>query len=203
MKTLRVNAVKLLAVLSVVALVVLALIGFGQKQAEHEVVSLGTRDMLADGVTLDDEPVNGRKNTPAHPENALTLAPAPQPVPNDEPAEIDLDTSKVAVFAQSVVEGDERSPPIVRSDESAVPSKAELADEAEYLEFQRRERYKVYSSYLKASGPKLEKLRKLVALGEAQGLPEEQLEEGRSKIRAIEKMVETLYQDYPTLLPEQ
>jgi hypothetical protein len=107
--------------------------------------------------------------------------------------------SSLKSFTASLSKGDDRAPPIVRQAAQEQASQEELDDPAKYLDFQARQKQKVLVSYLHAAKPKLEKLRELVARGEAEGIAEDKLNEGRIKIQKIEEMVEEIKLDNPEL----
>jgi len=128
-----------------------------------------------------------------------------------EPAQVDiyetsdgnnidaLESTRLNSFTDSITEGDSRTPPLVRQEPDEQPSQNDLDDPDKYLAFQARQKQKVFISYIRAAKTKLNNLRNLVAEGEKRGISEEQLLEGKTKIRKIEEMVEQIKTDNPEL----
>ncbi len=58
--------------------------------------------------------------------------------------------------------------------------------------YQARQRKKLIKSYIQAAKPKIEGLHRMIAEGEARGVSEAKLEEGRMKVRELEKLVDEL-----------
>lgn len=135
---------------------------------------------------------DSKTSTPKPPKNKVD-----EPSPKDYRDE--LQHSRLDIFTDSITKGDTRTPPIIRQAPEEQPSQEELEDPDKYHSFQTKQRQKVLISYLKAAQPKLDYLRKAIAEGERLGISEEQLREGKTKIRKIEEMVEQVKANNPEL----
>ncbi len=114
----------------------------------------------------------------------------------DNTQDFSLDQDAIASMREARLHGDSRSPSLLRSEPSERASAQEMADPDLYLQYQAKQRSKIFVSYVQAAKPKLEKLRALVAAGEAQGISAEQLAEGRDKIQQIEVLIKKLKDEH-------
>ena len=106
-------------------------------------------------------------------------------------------------MADARINGDPRTPPIVRSTvEREMPSPEELADPDLYQEYESRQNQKVYRSFYSASKNKLVEMEKLMEQARSQGVSEDKLREGEEKIAKMKAMREKLAQTYDDLSDE-
>lgn len=135
------------------------------------------------------EPATSRLQTPADhrdSETADTTGPDPE---------------NVASLKRGREEGEPRTPPLAEDRPGReMPSAEELADTDLYLEYEARQKADVLSSFIQASRKKSQELNKAIERAEAEGLPEEQLEEGREKLRQLEATRKELEEQYPELV---
>ncbi len=109
-----------------------------------------------------------------------------------EPVQVPLNS-----LADARVNGDPRTPPIVRSSiEREMPTPDELADPELYQEYETRQNQKVYRSFYNASKNKLIEMEALMEKARSQGVPEDKLLEGEEKIVKMKAMREKLAQTY-------
>ena len=107
-------------------------------------------------------------------------------------------------MADARVNGDPRTPPIVRSTvEREMPTPEELADPDLYQEYESRQNQKVYRSFYSASKNKLVEMEKLMEQARSQGVSDDKLREGEEKIAKMKAMREKLAQTYDDLPSEQ
>jgi len=107
-------------------------------------------------------------------------------------------------LADARINGDPRTPPIVRSTiEREMPTPEELADPDLYQEYEIRQNQKVYRSFYSASKNKLVKMEKLMEQARSQGVSEDKLREGEEKIAKMKAMREKLAQTYNDISDEQ
>ncbi len=121
-------------------------------------------------------------------------------------AEQNRDPSQVPVPSQAVVtalresmeNGDPRTPPLVRSEDlRELPSAAELADPDLYQQYEKRQNQKVYASFASAATQKITELETMIARAEADGLPPEQIQEGREKLEGLRNQRDEILQAHP------
>ena len=148
------------------------------------------------GIQFLDEHDPKQKNTTT-PEKAILPAQAETPLSFDT---VEINPKIIESFTTAIIEGESRTPPIVRREAEEVPSQSVLNDPDQYLKFQSKQRQKLFVSYAKAAKPKIDKLKRLVAEGEAGGISEEKLQEGRMKIQKLEEMLEQLKQENPEII---
>lgn len=109
-----------------------------------------------------------------------------------EPVQVPLNS-----LADARINGDPRTPPIVRSTiEREMPTPDELADPELYQEYETRQNQKVYRSFYNASKNKLIEMEALMEKARSQGVPEDKLLEGEEKIAKMKAMREKLAQTY-------
>ena len=78
-----------------------------------------------------------------------------------------------------------------------------LDDPERYRLYEQGEKMAVYASFVDASKRRIAELESLVAQGEREGLPPEQLAEGRRKLEALKGRREALLERFPDLAPPQ
>ena len=106
-------------------------------------------------------------------------------------------------LAEARINGDPRTPPIVRSSyEREMPTPEELADPDMYHEYEVRQNQKVYVSFYKESKKKIEQMEALVSRAKKEGVPEEKIREGEEKIAAMKAMREQLREEHEELADE-
>ncbi len=111
------------------------------------------------------------------------------PVPSDE---------VVSALRNSMENGDPRTPPLARSENLRdMPSSAELADPDLYQQYEQRQNQKVYASFASAATQKISELEKMIARAEAEGLPPEQIQEGREKLEGLRNQRDEILQAHP------
>lgn len=107
-------------------------------------------------------------------------------------------------LADARLNGDPRTPPIVRSTvEREMPTSEELADPELYQEYETRQNQKVYRSFYSASKNKLAEMEKLMEQARSQGVPDDKLREGDEKIAKMKAMRKKLSQTYDDISDEQ
>lgn len=135
-------------------------------------------------------PVNGGELAEAMPRPDVPLPPVP-----DMPV-----VDGVEALRQSRLEGDARSPSVVRSTVTREePTAAELADPDAYQRYEARQNERLYRSYVKAADAEIPKLQEQLSKGKQGGLTPEQIAEGEEKLRRIEEMRNQLMSDHPEL----
>lgn len=106
----------------------------------------------------------------------------------------------VEALRQARLEGDARSPAVVRSTVTREePTAAELADPKAYQRYEARQNERLYRSYVKAADAEIPKLQEQLSQGKQGGLTPEQIAEGEEKLRRIEEMRNQLMSDHPEL----
>lgn len=111
------------------------------------------------------------------------------PVPSDE---------AVSALRNSMENGDPRTPPLARSEDLRdMPSAAELADPDLYQQYEQRQNQKVYASFASAATQKISELENMIARAEAEGLPPEQIQEGREKLEGLRNQRDEILQAHP------
>jgi len=111
------------------------------------------------------------------------------PVPSEE---------AVSALRNSMENGDPRTPPLARSEDLRdMPSAAELADPDLYQQYEQRQNQKVYASFASAATQKISELEKMIARAEAEGLPPEQIQEGREKLEGLRNQRAEILQAHP------
>lgn len=130
------------------------------------------------------------------------------PAPEALLAEQNRDPDKVPVPSEAVVaalrdsmeNGDSRTPPLARSDDlREMPSAAELADPALYQQYEQRQNQKVYASFAAAASDKINELERMIARAEAEGLPPEQIDEGRRKLEGLRNQRDEILLAHPEI----
>ncbi len=99
--------------------------------------------------------------------------------------------------------GDPRTPPVARREPRQAPPPDVLDDPERYRLYEQGEKMAVYASFVDASKRRIGELEKLVAQGECEGLPPEQLAEGRRKLEGLKDRREALLERFPALAPPQ
>lgn len=174
--------------------------------------AVGPQDPDAAGGQAREETVGGAPEpaqigTGARPStDVVEPAPATARERTDEPAireqGVRPDPDAVTSLRRAREEGDPRTPPLASdTPERIMPTDQELADPDLYLEYEARQKQQVLTSFLQASEKKAGELRRAIERAEGEGLPEEQLAEGREKLERLEAMREQLLRDHPELAP--
>ncbi|MCC4308036.1 MAG: hypothetical protein ABGX87_13520 [Alcanivorax sp.] len=133
------------------------------------------------------------RREPAPPAPAETAPPLAGGAPRVAPA-------AAASLARARRDGDPRTPPLAPAREArAAPPPEVLEDPVRYRRYEQGERMAVYASFLAASQRKIRELETLVARGEREGLPAEQLAEGRRKLEGLKARRRELGERYPEL----
>lgn len=132
---------------------------------------------------------------PERPAPAATPPPVAGGAPRVAPA-------AAASLARARRNGDPRTPPLAPAREAPeAPPPEVLDDPVRYRRYEQGERMAVYASFLAASQRKIRELETLVARGEREGLPAEQLAEGRRKLEGLKARRRELGEHYPELAP--
>ena len=120
---------------------------------------------------------------------AQSQDPARVPVPSE---------AVVTALRDSMENGDPRTPPLARSEDlREMPSANELADPDLYQQYEQRQNQKVYASFASAATQKISDLKKMIARAEAEGLPSEQIQEGREKLEGLRHQRDEILQAHP------
>lgn len=120
---------------------------------------------------------------------AQSQDPARVPVPSE---------AVVTALRDSMENGDPRTPPLARSEDlREMPSANELADPDLYQQYEQRQNQKVYASFASAATQKISDLEKMIARAEAEGLPSEQIQEGREKLEGLRHQRDEILQAHP------
>ena len=98
-------------------------------------------------------------------------------------------------------DGDPRTPPVASREPRVPPPQDVLDDPERYSRYEQGERMAVYASFMDASKRRIGELEELVARGERDGLPPEQLAEGRRKLEGLKARREELLSRFPELAP--
>ena len=98
-------------------------------------------------------------------------------------------------------EGDPRTPPVARREPRKAPPQEVLDDPKLYSRYEQGEKMAVYASFMAASQRRIGELEELVAKGERDGLPPEQLAEGQRKLEGLKQRREELLSRFPDLAP--
>lgn len=109
----------------------------------------------------------------------------------------------VDALRQARQHGDPRTPPVARREPRQAPPPEILDDRERYRLYEQGEKMAVYASFVDASKRRIAELESLVAQGEREGLPPEQLAEGRRKLEALKGRREALLERFPDLAPPQ
>jgi hypothetical protein len=126
----------------------------------------------------------------------------PDEQPDALPENFMPDPNVVASMRQARLEGDPRAPAIGKYHEREVPTEEELADHEQYLEYERRQKKRVYRAYVEASKIKTTQLREMIEKGKDEGVSAEDIAFAEDKIRGIEKMAITLQQGFPDIMDD-
>lgn len=123
----------------------------------------------------------------------------PQWAPGDDATSVPVPSDAVvSALRDSMKHGDPRTPPLIRSENlRELPSDAELADPDLYQQYEQRQNQKVYASFVTAASQKISDLEAAIARAEADGLPAEQLEEGRQKLEGLRNQRDEILQAHP------
>ena len=108
----------------------------------------------------------------------------------------------VASMRKARIEGDPRAPKLGEYHERDVPTTQELGDHEQYLEYERRQKKRVYRAYVEASKVKTTQLRSMIEQGKAEGVSAEEIAFAEEKIRGIEEMAATLQLDHPDIMED-
>lgn len=108
----------------------------------------------------------------------------------------------IASMRQARLEGDPRAPKLGEYHEREIPTKEELGDHEQYLEYERRQQKRVYRAYVDASKIKTTQLRSMIEKGKVEGISAEEIAFAEDKIRGIEEMAIKLQQDYPDIMED-
>jgi len=131
------------------------------------------------------------------PEKRADNAPSAVPTPSPSP-------QAVAALRESMRNGDPRTPPLVRNtDLREPPSAAELADPAQYQQYEARQNQAVRASFVAAANRKMVELEGLIARGKEFGIAPEQLEEGIAKLDKLREQRDQLVAQHPELAAEE
>lgn len=96
-------------------------------------------------------------------------------------------------LAQALQHGDDRSPPIARSEAVAeTPTAAELADPVAYRRYENRQQARLYRAFQTEATIALGDMERDIARARAQGLPPELIAEGEEKQRRLEQTLRAL-----------
>lgn len=141
---------------------------------------------------------------------AMTSKSAPEKVHSAEPQyDVNWDhgikdfvpnPEAIASMRQARMEGDPRAPKLGKSPEREKPTKEELTDHGQYLEYERRQQKRMFRAYVEASKIKTAKIRSIIEQGKTAGISAEQISAAEDKIRGIEDMATQLQQDYPDIM---
>ena len=124
-------------------------------------------------------------------DNAPSVVPTPSP-------------QAVAALRESMRNGDPRTPPLVRNtDLREPPSAAELADPAQYQQYEARQNQAVRASFVAAANRKMVELEGLIARGKEFGIAPEQLQEGIAKLDKLREQRDQLVAQHPELAAEE
>ncbi|MFP1678416.1 hypothetical protein ACLD02_06925 [Alloalcanivorax sp. C16-2] len=146
---------------------------------------------------------------PAAPVLVSEVPPAPSPAPSDARPAPGVDAVIAPRVRPAAAEslrrarrdGDPRTPPVAPR-EPRVPPPQEVLDDPElYSRYEQGERMAVYASFMAASQRRIGELEALVAQGERDGLPPEQLAEGRRKLEGLKARRQELLSRFPGLAP--
>ncbi|QNM96930.1 hypothetical protein [Chitinimonas koreensis] len=132
-----------------------------------------------------------RTEPPRPPEPVALIAAELPPAPTAAGPAIDQSAPAVLSLSAARERGDERAPPLARSDEGREPaSAAELADPARYRQYAERQQRKLYRAYVAAADRMLPQLDADIARARSEGRidPAEiaQAEEKRRRIAAMQ-----------------
>ena len=108
----------------------------------------------------------------------------------------------IASMRQARLEGEPRAPKLGEYHEREIPTKEELGDHEQYLEYERRQQKRVYRAYVDASKIKTTQLRSMIEKGKVEGISAEEIAFAEEKIRGIEEMAIKLQQDYPDIMED-
>lgn len=108
----------------------------------------------------------------------------------------------IASMRQARIEGDSRAPKLGEYHQREIPTKEELGDHEQHLEYERRQQKRVYRAYVDASKIKTSQLRSMIEQGKAEGISAEEIAFAEEKIRGIEEMAITLQQDHPDIMED-
>ena len=82
-----------------------------------------------------------------------------------------------------------------------MPTAAELADPDAYLAYEARQQQAVYQSFIDASRKKIDQLSVAIRRAEAEGgVTDEQLHEGKEKLKRLEAMHAQVLQEHPEVV---
>jgi len=113
-----------------------------------------------------------------------------------------LDPQAIDSMRAARIYGDPRAPTLSRAKPRVLPNDEELADPDLYLKYQARQRQKVFVNFIHAAGPKIDQLNELIQLGIQRGISQEELEQGRVKVRRLEEMVTQLKEEHPEIIDQ-
>jgi len=119
-----------------------------------------------------------------------------------DPEPTHLDPQAISSMRAARINGDPRSPTLSRAKPRVLPSDEELADADLYLNYQARQRQKVFVNFIQATGPKIDQLNELIQRGIQEGISQEELEQGQEKVRRLENMVKQLKEENPEIIDQ-
>ena len=135
---------------------------------------------------------------PSHEDGAAVT----QITPSSAEAEFDLDPSAIESLRHARLHGDPRAPKLSRSQQRVLPTKEELDDYEQYLEYEQRQKKQVYRAYVEASKIKVSNLQNLIEEGRLGGVSEEQIAQAEEKLKGIETMAEQLKEYHPDIMED-
>jgi len=113
-----------------------------------------------------------------------------------------LDPQAIDSMRAARIYGDPRAPTLSRAKPRVLPNDEELADPDLYLKYQARQRQKVFVNFIQAAGPKIDQLNEMIQIGIQRGISQEELEQGREKVRRLEDMVKQLKEEHPEIIDQ-
>lgn len=122
--------------------------------------------------------------------------------PEDVSEDFIPDPEAIKSMQQARLKGDPRAPKLAKHHEREVPTEEELGDHEQYLEYERRQKKRVYRAYVDASKIKIAQLRSMIEQGKAEGISAEEIAFAEDKIKGIEEMAAKLQQDYPDIMED-
>ncbi|GAA3918426.1 hypothetical protein [Litoribacillus peritrichatus] len=119
---------------------------------------------------------------------------------NEKPLEVMsspslAETEAIKSFADSRLNGDDRTPNITPVDDRLdLPNEEQLTQPEQYLSYETDQTKKVYQAFLAAAPEKINRLQESIQEAEAAGMPDHEIEVAREKVRRIQAMSQELQQ---------
>lgn len=155
-------------------------------------LGLGSRDGEADGLAAPGTsvPAVAPRRVAALPSAALPVTgPAVLPMQDSPLPSLPENTVDAAAsMTLARLHGDARAPAVARTLPDSGPTPAELADPSAYARYEARQNQRLYNEYVKAADGEVVRLQQDIARAEDAGIPPDEIEQVRHKLRIIQEM---------------